>query len=382
MDDKNQPNAHPIICWTEESGEQSACWRSESRKTPPKKVIVIDDTMTADTAYRHACGGTAMLWRGDFQNAKQLLNAMARRVDRKPKKPRKEPSSPAEAFHRYRMAMSNRTRILGMLLIELDADHAIRLGRAPDARQAIAEALGTDSTSGIIPLRELLGIIGAHEWRKKGIEIPSAGGRIHPHYGVFSPIRTEYIRLVAEMPLPSHSLALDIGTGTGVLAAVLAQKGVSKIIATDNDPRAISCARENMMRLGLQERVEIMFTDLFPPHQAPLIVCNPPWIPARPVTPLEKGIYDPDSRMLYRFLNELPHYLTSGGEAWLLLSDLAEHLELRTRDELLDAFTSAGLTVLEKIDARPNHPRAADINDPLYAARTAETTSLWRLAPA
>ena len=43
---------------------------------------VADDTMKADTAHQLACAGTAlMLWRGDFQNARLLLQTVSRRVD-------------------------------------------------------------------------------------------------------------------------------------------------------------------------------------------------------------------------------------------------------------------------------------------------------------
>lgn len=376
---KKQPDAGTTIEWIENGRRQSAPWRSEGRKNPPKRIIPVDDAIRADTAYRHACAGTGMLWRGDFQNAKQVLAAMARRADRKPKKPPNPPASKAEAFHRYRMAVSNRARILGMVLIELQGDGSIRLRRAPDTRQAVAEAHGTGEFPVIRPLREILGIIGAHQWRKKGIPTPFLGDRIHPHYGVFPPTRKEYITLVAQMPLSSVPLAVDIGTGTGVLAAVLAKRGVLRVIATDNDPRAIACARENMDRLGFSDRVEVISADLFPPQKAPLLVCNPPWIPTKPASTLEKGVYDPDNRMLHRFLHGLPHHLEPGGEAWLVLSDLAEHLGLRTREELLGAFETAGLDVLDKIDAPPLHPRAADKTDPLHAARAAERVSLWRL---
>jgi SAM-dependent methyltransferase len=370
---------HPTITWNEAGVERSARWLSESRPLPPARVIIADDTMKADTAYRNACGGIAMLWKGDYRNARQLLDAMARRVDRKPKKTA-IPTSPAEAFHFHRRATANRARILGMLLIEIEQDHSIKLKRAPDVKKAIQEALAIDNGSCVISLRELLGIIGAHEWRKNGIEISCLNERIHPHYGVFSPVRKEYITLVANAPLPSLALALDIGTGTGVIAAVLAKRGVSKIIATDTDPRAIACARENMLRLGFANQVEVIVADLFPPIKAPLVVCNPPWVPARPVTIMERGIYDPDNRMLYTFLKHLPRHLEPGGEGWLILSDLAEHLGLRTRAELTGAFERAGLHIRDKIDIAPSHPRTADTSDPLHAARAMETTSLWRLA--
>jgi methylase of polypeptide subunit release factors len=223
-------------------------------------------------------------------------------------------------------------------------------------------------------------LIGAHEWRKKGVPIAALHGHIHPHYGVFSPVRGEYIELVNQAPLPSHELAFDIGTGTGVLAAVLARRGVKQVIATDQDARALACARENIEQLGLNGSVEVLEANLFPAGRAPLIVCNPPWLPARANSPLEHAIYDPDSRMLRGFLDGLAAHLSPGGEGWLILSDLAEHLGLRSRDALLAMIDNAGLQVLDRIDAKPTHPRTADKTDPLHTARAAEITSLWRLA--
>jgi SAM-dependent methyltransferase len=352
-------------------------------------VIVADDHITADDAYGLACQGTALLWRGDFQNARQLLLALANRADRRPRTLKESatssmPTSPAEAFHLHRQARSQRARTLGKLLVPLDADYGIPLRRAPDVRQACLEAYGPGEGPSVGSLRALLGLIGAHEWRTKGIEIAAIGGRIHPHYGVFAPIRREYVDLVATAPLPdfrsSSSVAFDIGTGTGVLAAVLARRGIRRVVATDWDPRALACALENLERLGLAEQVEVVQADLFPEGRAALVVCNPPWIPARPSSPIERGIYDPESRMLRGFLGELSAHLEPGGEGWLILSDLAEHLGLRPRSELLDAFDAAGLKVMDRSDVRPNHPRASDATDRLHAARAAEVTSLWRLA--
>src|SRR6185436_13762220 len=144
------------------------------------------------------------------------------------------------------------------------------------------------------------------------------------------------------------------------------------------DPRALACARANIQRLGLGDKVTVVEADLFPEGRAALVVCNPPWVPARPSSPLEHGIYDPESRMLLGFLRGLAGHLAPGGEGWLILSDLAEHLGLRPRAELLAAIEAAGLNVIDRIDTRPRHPKARDDSDPLHEARKAEITSLWR----
>jgi methylase of polypeptide subunit release factors len=371
------------IVWSEANQQHSARWRAENGAPPPKRVIIADDTITADAAYRLACEGTAMLWRGDFQNAKQLLQAMARRADARSKRAvKKTDQLPVDAFNLHRLTQTQRARTLSMLLIPFDADYTIPLRRAPDARLACSEAWGAPTGDGLVcSLRELLGIIGAHEWRSKGVLVPALNEKIHPHYGVFAPIRGEYVELVAQAKFSNLTpvLAFDIGTGTGVLAAVLAQRGIKKIVATDQDSRALACARENMARLKLNDRVEIIEGDLFPEGRAPLIVCNPPWLPARPSSPIERAIYDPESSMLRGFLNGLAAHLEPNGEGWLILSNLAEHLGLRSREALLGWIDTAGLIVADRHDVRPTHLRASDADDALHVARAKEVTSLWRL---
>ena len=382
-----------MIHWEEGGKACSAKWHSEHGIAPHKKVQIGDDTLTADIAYRLACEGAAIVYRGDFQNARQLLQALIRRVDKPSKKStradrvaKEKTKSPLDAFNLHRLSQSQRARILGMVLIPINADHSISLRRAPDVAQACLETYGTQSEPYVISLRELLGVISAHEWRKKGVPVLARDDeeiRIHPHYGVFSPIRGEYIELVLKAPLPSaleqSSTAFDIGTGTGVLSVVLAMRNINQIVATDLDDRAIACAQDNIDRLNLNSQVVVHKTDLFPAGKAALLVCNPPWLPARPSSSLEHAVYDPDSQMLKGFLDNLNDHLLPQGEGWLILSDLAEHLGLRTREELLSWIAVAGLKVVARLDTKPHHPKAFDRADALHIARSKETTSLWRL---
>lgn len=380
-----------MIEWNHLGQTHSAQWRSESSAPAPRRVVIADDTLSADTAFRLACEGTGLLWQGDFQNARMLLQALMRRVDRKPLKAAAKAAqkaaiaTPAQAFHLHRQAQAQRARVLSSVLIPLEPDYGIDLRRAPDWRQACTEAWGpATGESSVATLRELLGLVGAYEWRKKGVEVPALGegphNRIHPHYGVFSPVRGEYVDLVANTSLPSTTLAFDIGVGTGVLSAVLVRRGVQRVVATDQDPRAMACARDNLKRLGVLDKVELQQADLFPAGRAPLVVCNPPWIPARASSPIEHAVYDEGSRMLRGFLAGLAAHLEPGGEGWLILSDLAEHLELRPREQLLAWIAEGGLRILGRHDVQPRHGKATDAGDALHAARAAEVTSLWRLS--
>lgn len=370
------------ICWAEGGVPMAACWQSESGFPVPERVRVVDDTLSADGAFRLASDGIGLLWRGDFQNARQLLQALGRRVDKKFQKQQAgavQERDPRKIFQNYRAAQFERARILGMLLIPVEAGYRIPLRRAPQVEKAFQEVYGPCKGDFVLSLRELSGVLGAHEWRRRGVRIPALEESIHPHYGVYSPVRGEYLDLVASVPLPPGKVAFDIGTGTGVLAALLARRGVEQVVATDQDERALTCARDNLERLGLKAQVQVVKADLFPAGKASLVVCNPPWLPAYPTSPIEYAVYDPDSQMLRGFLAGLAEHLEPGGEGWLIISDLAEHLCLRSREELLGMMDAGGLEVLEKLDIQPCHSKTRDTNDPLHWARAREVTSLWRL---
>ncbi len=399
-----------IAQWQQGNAVQSAIWRGHNGAPLPKRIQCADDTVTADAAFALASEGMALVWTGDFHNAKQLLQAMARRIDRTHSQPKQATrkhrkaqqadvaqasKTPLDQFNAYRLAQSQRARTLSKIMVVLELDYSIALRRAPDWREACTQAYGKPNLDGektLVSLRELLGVVSAYEWRKNGVYVPqltTGDGKIYPHYGVFAPVRHEYLSLLVQAGLPAvgsfagqKMLAFDIGTGTGVIAAVLAQRGVGCIVATDTNANAIASAKENAKRLGYDKHIEVISADMFPPNKyakADLIVCNPPWLPARPNSVLEAAVYDPDSQMLRAFLSGLAQHLQAKGEGWLIMSDLAEYLGLRTRDDLLSWIAQAGLTVLGKLDRLPNHPKAMDMSDALFFARSKEVTSLWRL---
>jgi SAM-dependent methyltransferase len=367
----------PAVSWQEHGVVRRARWLTADGRPPPASVRVVGDDLPADRACRLAADGVSMLWRGDYHNARALLDAMARRIDRQAARRRTLP--PAAEFHRQRQHRAYRARLLGALLAELEAGHVLGLRRAPDVAAACREVYGPSGAPAVVVLRELIGVLSAHEWRRTGIPIPALGARIHPHHGVFAPTRTEYVDLVARAPLPPARTAFDIGTGTGVLAALLLHRGVPAVVATDVERRAVDCARENLRRLGFADRSTVLHRSLFPPGRADLVVCNPPWMPGSPTSPLEAGIFDRRGAMLSAFVRGLPDHLSEQGEAWLVVSDLPELLGLRAPGALPELVRAAGLAVRDGIAAPPTTRRGRD-DDPLAELRRQETISLWRLA--
>ena len=355
-------------------------WLSAT-SSAPRRVGPADDRTTADDALRRIRAGEALLYAGDFRNARQLLAALGRRLTPR----RSRDATPAEAFRRERHRRREAHLLLNRLLVPVEAGWRIPLRRAPDVAEALAAALGpAPEGGGMLPLREILGAVGAHEWRKGGVPVAALGARVHPHHGVFAPVRGEYADLVGAA-LAGRDLAgkvvFDVGTGTGVLAFLAARRG-ARVVATDSEPRAVACARENAERLGLSDLVEVREADLFPEGRADLVLCNPPWVPADAHTPLERAVYDPGGRFLAGFLAGLRDHLAPGGEAFLVLSDLAERLGLREPGTLEAAFAGAGLRRVEARTAPAAHPRAKDPDDPLHEARAGEVTTLHVLRAA
>lgn len=354
-------------------------WRNQSTQKPPQNAVYLREA-GADTVLKAAYGHTATVWTGDFHQAKQVLAAMKKRV-RKPAESRQTPADVQTAFHTHRMRQAQRSRILNMLAVEIGAGFTLDIPRAPDIRAALSDVFGHENEHAfLLPLNQLLGFIGAYEWHKKGIWLKALDSTIHVPFGVFSPLRGEYLDLIAAAPLnQDFQTAFDIGTGSGVIAALLAKRGVAHITATDTNPQAVVCAMNNIRKLGYDKQVGIQAANLFPEGRADLIVCNPPWLPAKPTSAIETALYDPGHGMLKAFLDGVGGHLNEGGEAWLIMSDLAEHLHLRQPDDLHKWFQTASLEIVDVSAAKPQHGKATRPDDPLAFARSQETTFLYRL---
>jgi len=68
---------------------------------------------------------------------------------------------------------------------------------------------------------------------------------------------------------------LDVGTGTGILGMAAVLFGAGTVLGIDNDPEAVSAAKENVQRNSLQDRMQISLaplSSLFEPYE--MVVAN------------------------------------------------------------------------------------------------------------
>lgn len=414
-------------------------------------ATIVDDSTSARDALkllRRNDAQSALVYRGHYGNALQLLSALKRRSrqsrsdnSRKRSLKRHKNSSGSSLvvktktvqqewrLHRHRA--QREASETNRLLIETDPsgdnDHECatlfpNLSKAPPKAtlQKILMGLNKQQHQAyLIPLREVLARNGGDQWRTHGVFVPQLENFIYPHFGVYPPTRQEYLDLLP-LKVFSHqqrkrqfaTRMMDVGTGSGVLAAILLQNHPSLIaVCTDINPLAIQCARENLHRLGFTDRVQFYETtdgDLFANNNEPvdLLVCNPPWIPTssssgggsngsgiNDASWIDRAIYDPDCRMLYGFLRGAAlHLRDHDSEAWLILSDLAEHLQLRSWEELRQHMHDGGLEIAERRIAKKvksstrtskSIAKAKREEEAMFpkvaAAREAETTYLYRL---
>lgn len=352
-------------------------FQSESQDPAPEAVIEVDDRLRADEALRRVRRGEVLWHRGTWLNARQLLAAMARRLPEPP-----PAASVLEAFRQERRARQLEHETLSRVLAGLDGSWRIAMARAPDLFTACHQAWGPPKAElTLAPLKTLLGLQGAWEWQRKGLEVPLLEGRLHPAFGVYTPTRTDYVELFANVGGVRGATVFDVGTGTGVLSFILLQRGAARVVATDVEPRAVACATDNAARLGLTSRFSVTERPLFPEGRADLVVCNPPWVPEPPKNRFDVAVFDEGSACLLGFLEGLGAHLTPSGRGLLVISDLAVHLGLRPADGLERAITGAGLTVSRRWSTRPAHGRANDRSDALHAARSREVTTLYELVP-
>lgn len=139
-----------------------------------------------------------------------------------------------------------------------------------------------------VPLQHLLGTV---EFYKR--EFLSDSRALIPR-----PETERFVELILQRGVAADARCVDVGTGSGVIALTLAAErpDAPPVQAVDRSPNALTLARENATRLGLDARVEFLQGDLLTPCAGPfdLVAANLPYVPAGDMAGLAREVqHDP-----------------------------------------------------------------------------------------
>lgn len=163
--------------------------------------------------------------------------------------------------------------------------------------------------------------------------------------GIFTPdpsISYSSTMFIVNLPDVSGSDILDVGTGSGVLALYSAQQG-ARVVASDIDEKAIANAEENVSRYDLENRIQLVKSDLFDEVEGKFdyILAN------LPINDEVWTIGESTTNLIGRFLTQCPDYVKENGKVYFgwasfsdvepvkkVCQDLGYDFEIKTEDRL------------------------------------------------
>jgi SAM-dependent methyltransferase len=179
------------------------------------------------------------------------------------------------------------------------------------------------------------------QWRKHNhpsiqVDFPLSGAGDHlkgfeVHEGVWNPLLTSARYYAGYLFHNNERLfagrdALDIGTGTGIIAVVMGLYGAHSVDATDVSLKAYDNAKANVKKFGLDKKVNIIESDLFRNVHGvyDCIVFGLPYFAgvADPSDTISRSMLD-NGGLLHRFLRSASEYLNPGGVIVMPSYDLA-----------------------------------------------------------
>ncbi|KXA97246.1 hypothetical protein AKJ38_01620 [candidate division MSBL1 archaeon SCGC-AAA259I14] len=148
---------------------------------------------------------------------------------------------------------------------------------------------------------------------------------------VYKPAEDTYL-LVNNLEVNPGEKILELGTGCGIVSVIAAKNGCD-IVATDINPEAIRCAKENAENHEVRNKIDFREGNLFQPikdEKFDLIIFNPPYLPVPAGESSKKELetaWDGGSdgrEIIDRFLNQVSNYLKPDGRIVFLQSSLSD----------------------------------------------------------
>ena len=171
-------------------------------------------------------------------------------------------------------------------------------------------------------------------------------------------VGTDGVLLGASVSCPNAERILDIGTGTGLIALMIAQKHNAQIDAVDINIDTIKLARSNFENSDWSNRLSAIccsIQDFNPVYKYDFIVSNPPYFNTGNAAPVVgRAIARHDLELnLYDLLTSIKRLLTENGTAAIIYPAL-QHGEFELECSKADLFVIKRLFISPKKGYEPN----------------------------
>jgi hypothetical protein len=227
-----------------------------------------------------------------------------------------------------------------------------------------------------LPLVDIQALRTADRRFRQGMDFPVLGHKLHPWYGTYAPKRSVHLELFGTW-LRQHTgpkqTAIDVGSGCGILAFMMARAGCATVHATDINPNAIESIRRELDRHDPRPPIHVHQDNLLEgfDQSADLIVFNPPWMAGAVDDPLDRALFY-DDNLFERFFDQALPALSAEGRVAVVFSNVLSLL----RPDLphpIEAELARGRFQLEtRLQRRVKAQRGR---------KTRERVEIWVLAP-
>ena len=322
----------------------------------------IDQSIPPAQAAAWLCDGRSLLVSDRFGTGLGILAALRSKLD--------DPGEDGgyvkkRAFRDAFTAASNR------LLVPV-VGRKVALPDAP--RPGFLAELYPDHDDFALPVEAARVLSSAWEWYEDGVHFPVLGYRVHPFYETYIPARMEHLELFGTWLAKyqgARNRAIDVGTGSGVLALQMAKAGFRHVLATDINPNAIESVTRQLRRRPVAAEVELQHADLLGADRGPidLIVSNPPWMKGEVGRTLDLAMYFQDG-FFERFFAQALQRLAPGGRIVFVWSNIIELSQPDVPHPIATELARGRFTLVAKQQRRVKPTRR----------RTREKVEIWELA--
>ena len=235
-------------------------------------------------------------------------------------------------------------RLSNLILLKI-INHEVVVDKAP--KIGWFDKLYPDNKDFLLTFSQVQALNSSWQKYKNGVKVPVLRNKVHPYYGTYFPNRFDHLVMfdnwLKRYQGPKKS-AIDVGTGSGVLAIQMVQHGFQKVFGTDNNPNAIVGLTEFMGETKLSRKIELDHGNLFGKwkKESELIVFNPPWLPSLSTEEnFDEAVYY-NKNLFPKFFAEADNRLTDDGKLLILFSNSAEIKNL-TKENPIEKELAKGI---------------------------------------